>query len=90
MKRQNYNYKILETIQNKLPEFEAYYDEIENYIEKCPQQRFGQILCNYICWDYRDKQCDWEHRKLLNTIFPNNPDPFFEESSETYLRLNEE
>ena len=43
---------------------------INLYVEKYPDQRFGQIICNY--------------------IFPNyqNADPFFEESSETYMKIN--
>ena len=43
---------------------------INLYVEKYPDQRFGQIICNY--------------------VFPNyqNADPFFEESTETYMKIN--
>lgn len=56
MTRQEANKRILELI--------------SLYVEKYPDQRFGQIICNY--------------------VFPNyqNADPFFEESSETYMKIN--
>lgn len=53
----------------------------------CPQQRAGQIICNYLCPDYRDTTVSDETKRILETLFPNNPDPFFEESVTTLKRL---
>lgn len=51
-----------------------------------PQQRAGQIVCNYICPDYR-----WEPSKdsqrIMLSLFNIKYDPFFEESTETLERL---
>lgn len=87
MKRLDLNKKILSVLKGKHPEFFVIYDTIEDLINKYPQQRFGQIICNYVCSDYRDGEVSTFTNIFLNTIFPNNPDPFFEESSETLTRL---
>lgn len=55
--------------------------------EECPQQRAGQIICNYICPDYRSQSISTETNTILETLFPGNPDPFFEESITTLKRL---
>lgn len=52
-----------------------------------PQQRAGQIICNYICGDYRDVEPMNPTKVILEELFPGNPDPFFEESYETLNRL---
>lgn len=52
-----------------------------------PQQRAGQIFCNYICYDYRDPEPDPLTTKTLAFLFPDNRDPFFEESEVTLKRL---
>lgn len=87
MKRQEYNYKILEFLRKEFPENDEIYDSFEEYIEHFPAQRFGQIFCNYICPDYRNMQVTEYTAILLNKWFKINFDPFFEESSETYKRL---
>jgi hypothetical protein len=88
MTRQDYNYKILEILKNIHPEFSDFFDKIKEAIDTYPYQRFGQLICNYICWDYRNTNTSEESKQFLNTIFPINYDPFFEESSETYDRLS--
>ena len=55
--------------------------------EEYPQQRAGQIICNYICPDYRSQSISTETNTILETLFPGNPDPFFEESITTLKRL---
>lgn len=87
MKRQEYNYKILEFLRKEFPENDEIYDSFEYWIQTYPSQRFGQIFCNYICPDYRDSVVSEYTRILLSKLFNINFDPFFEESSETYKRL---
>ena len=55
--------------------------------ERYPQQRAGQIICNYICSDYRDTTSSSTTQMILEELFPGNPDPFFEESIVTLKRL---
>lgn len=52
-----------------------------------PDQRAGQIICNYICGDYRDPERLNPTKVILEALFPGNPDPFFEESYITLKRL---
>lgn len=52
-----------------------------------PQQRAGQIICNYICDDYRCGHTSALTVDILNLMFPGDPDPFFEESVVTLKRL---
>lgn len=92
MNRQEYNKKILDFLIEKeyICEDSGLCDKLKECIETFPQQRFGQIICNYICWDYRDKTISDFTEKFMNTVFPGNPDPFFEESKYTYYRLTKE
>lgn len=55
--------------------------------ERKPQERAGQIICNYICADYRSMEPAYPSKHILEVLFPGNPDPFFEESYETLKRL---
>lgn len=55
--------------------------------EEYPHQRAGQIFCNYICPDYRDKEVSVKTKLIMQTLFPKDPDPFFEESVVTLERL---
>lgn len=84
-KTQYYNYCILNRIG-----FNIFLDsEIQLLIEQHPHQRFGQIICNYVCPDYRS---DFKHpytEKFMNMYFNIDMDPFYEESIDTYMRLNE-
>ena len=57
--------------------------------EKYPRMRAGQIICNYICGDYRDPECANSTKVILDELFPGNPDPFFEESYGTLKRLKD-
>lgn len=83
MKRQEYNNKILYLIDID--------EELREYLKDCikafPQQRFGQIICNYVCADYRSSEVSEHTKNLMNMLFPGNPDPFFEESETTFNRL---
>lgn len=99
MTRQEYNYKIYECLKEDsdfevllLDNFEE--EQIDNFykllyecIEKYPQQRFGQIMCNYIIYDYRNLDPSELTIALIEYLFPEKYDPFFEESEETYHRL---
>lgn len=55
--------------------------------EEYPQQRAGQIICNYICPDYRSENTSAKTKAILRIMFPNDPDPFFEESAVTLKRI---
>lgn len=89
MNRQEYNYEILNYLRYTYPLFNVYYDNIEMFIKKFPQQRFGQIICNYIFPDYRETPRSSETSVFMELIFNIDIDPFFEESSETFKRLTE-
>lgn len=88
-KRQEYNYKILSILKSYFPEMKNKFTDIEKCIESFPQQRFGQIICNYICPDYRNQNVNSITSSIMGSIFPGNPDPFFEESEVTFKRLTE-
>ena len=83
--RQYYNKCILEKICLFYNIFIE--DDILYYIDKYPEQRFGQIICNYICPDYRPQPYHPFTRKFMKTFFDIDIDPFFEESKDTYIRL---
>lgn len=87
MKRQEYNKKILEICPDFYPEFK---EEVVLNIDLFPDQRFGQLICNYICPDYRDSEVSNLSIVIMNTLFSDwrQYDPFFEESSETFKRLS--
>lgn len=55
--------------------------------EAYPQQRAGQIFCNYLCPDYRDKEVSNGTKLILRTLFEDDLDPFYEESVVTLKRL---
>ena len=59
----------------------------EHFAKRFPQQRAGQIITNYICYDYRECNCSELTKEILEYIFPGNSDPFFEESKVTLERL---
>lgn len=98
MTRKEYNLEILkylsehtkrEDIENHLMYDDGLnvLNEIKVLIEHYPQQRFGQIICNYICPDYRDENQIPDSKWIMNNWFDISFDPFFEESKETYERL---
>lgn len=78
--RLEYNEKILELIKDNVSN--GTYTLLEEKVHEFPQQRFGQLIVNYL---YISDTVAKEVQK----IFPSYPqrDPFFEESSETYERL---
>ncbi len=84
-KRQTWNYKVLELIKEQ---YSILNDDIKELISKYPEQRFGQIICNYICPDYRSDPPSHNTEIWLRTdIFPDNMDFFYEEPWETFTRL---
>lgn len=60
--------------------------EFLEYAKAFPQQRAGQIITNYITPDYRSNP-SVRTKEILESLFPGDPDPFFEESVETLARL---
>lgn len=94
MTRQEANRKIFSILKAQYANIlsKEQLDEIANWIEKFPDGRFGQIICNWICPDYRDNDESAESAEseiIMESLFPGNPDPFFEESTETLERLKE-
>lgn len=99
MTRKEVNLKIAEIIKG-LPIDNLQFELIDGSImllsnlfkvlaEEYPHQRAGQIFCNYICPDYRNKEVNTKTKLIMQTLFPENPDPFFEESEVTFKRLTE-
>lgn len=88
MTRQEANRKILSILKAKYHNIlKEHFSEIESWIEKFPDGRFGQIICNWICPDYRDDDSSIETSIIMEVLFPGDPDPFFEESTVTLKRL---
>lgn len=86
--RQEANRKILSILKARYPNvFRDHFDTISEWIEKFPSGRFGQIICNWICSDYRDADPSWETLIIMEVLFPDDPDPFYEESIVTLKRL---
>lgn len=88
MTRLEYNKKIMELpilnqVQKNLDW--DFLNNLNEIIDKFPEQRFGQIVVNYFCGDYMDTKMSDDTKMILTTLFIS--DPFFEESSETYNRL---
>ena len=99
MDRQEYNKKICdyllsnEEFISKLESVDAdltFINTLYLLIEDHPQQRFGQLVCNYMTPDYRNATPSDVTLWLQEYLFPGNPDPFFEESKVTYYRLTGE
>ena len=86
--RQLNNRKILDILRREYPEFADTYDFMKKAIETFDRQRFGQIWCNYICPDYRSLEPSENTIKMMDALFTDNRDPFFEESSVTLERLS--
>lgn len=84
--RQEVNYKIACLIAAQSSDSEAALD-LCDLIEKYPQQRFGQIICNYVCTDYRDPEPHPRTKNIMDVLFPDVSDPFYEESTVTLKRL---
>lgn len=61
--------------------------QLESLAKEFSQQRAGQIICNYICPDYHDPIVSVETKDIMDFLFPDNPDSFFEESVVTLKRV---
>ena len=88
-----YLLKFNEDVNNLLIKYnkmEYFFDKLWKMIHKYPDQRFGQIFCNYFAPFY-DKDLEGEFEvNMMNLLFNNcDMDPFYEESKETYERLSE-
>lgn len=84
-KRQEANLKIANTLKGTA--WHQLAIQLEALAKEFPQQRTGQIICNYICPDYRDSISSVATQALMGFLFPEDPDPFFEESTTTLNRL---
>lgn len=85
-KRQWANERILEVLKDD-PWIKENFDFVKRMIKQYPDQRFGQIICNYICPSYRDYNPIQEEIDCMARLFPGGYDPFYEESVETLNRL---
>lgn len=83
MKRQEANFEILKILKNESDRFLTFLNTI---IEQYPNQRFGQLICNYVCNDYTSLEPSNFTKFLMSELFITS-DPFFEESSETLERF---
>ena len=87
-KRQDFNKEIAVILANHENELvRGIARDFLDLTHKCPQMRAGQIICNFICGDYREREVMNPTKVILNELFPGNPDPFFEESYVTLNRL---
>ena len=95
MTRKEFNLKIFKHLSER-KFFENFFDgetcdEIYETLADCiqdfPDQRFGQIMTNYIYPDYRQRT---EHslNQIMDVLFYGiDMDPFYEESEDTFNRL---
>lgn len=60
---------------------------LKEMVEMMPDIRMGQMLTNWVVPDYRSSNPSDTTKDILGTLFPGNPDPFYEESTETLARL---
>ena len=89
-RRQEFNFEIAEWLrEHDFLVVRAIAGKFEDLAKQYPQQRAGQIICNYICPDYRDESPNIVTKQITEGLFPGNPDPFFEESYETLKRLKQ-
>lgn len=88
-KRQSANLEIANILENHPDELvRGIAKDFRMMAEQMPQQRAGQIICNYICGDYRWDEPMHPTKHIMEVLFPGNPDPFFEESVITLKRLS--
>lgn len=84
MTRQEANFEILRIIEYKYSDLVSTFNFL---INTYPDQRFGQICCNYVFPDYRDTEVSEETKQFMEDMFHIDMDPFYEESTETLNRL---
>ena len=99
MNRQDWNIKIYYLLKfnkdiNKLVlyhnKMDYFFNKLWAMINKYPAQRFGQIITNYFAPFYRENLEGAFEEDIMKLLFWNcDMDPFYEESKETYERLNE-
>jgi hypothetical protein len=90
--RQTLNREIVKTLRDyNILNNDKLLDKIEKMVEQCPKQRFGQIIVNYFCQDYRDQNVSDKTKDLFDRLmfdrYPKNVDVFFIESYELYNNL---
>ena len=78
-----YNLLMNSSIKNDYPEL---IDNFKSISIKYPEQRIGQIFCNFLCADYMESNPCEETIYLMGTLFNDNKDPFYEESDVTIRR----
>ena len=88
--RSKYNEMIFHTVQ--FIEMESHYSGTESIIrkklEKNKNLRFGQVVCNTVCSDYRDEKVSEFTKNVMMWLFHDlKMDPFYEEPVDTYNRL---
>lgn len=81
--RHEVNLLIYEILMNHSPFMKEEFmsEHMFKLICKYPQQRFGQLLCNYVFPDY-----SYTDNEIMKIIF-GEYDPFYEESIDTYLKV---
>lgn len=85
--RQESNLTIADLLKDTSLNVDGLIDRFAGYAKVYPQQRAGQIICNYIADDYRSAKPSEFSKNLISTLFPGDPDPFFEESVDTLERI---
>lgn len=94
MNRKEFNIEILKHLEGK-KFFEQFvpneiavdmYETLDESIQDYPDQRFGQLMCNYIYPEYRQRT-ESPLNMIMDMLFYNIQDPFFEESESTFNRL---
>ena len=90
LRRQEFNRDALMHLKNKYgDQYKHLWQPISQCIEGIPQQRFAQIICNYILPDYRSSYPSEITKDFMEQVFPNNSDPFYEESYITLKRISQ-
>lgn len=85
--RQEYNKKILAMVKDADWMTDQIYDKISERVEWFPDQRWGQLMTNYIIPDYRMKRKCTLTDEVMHYFGWNTGDPFYDESSKTYKEL---
>lgn len=89
-RRKPYNLKILNVLKEDNNISKSDISLIETHIHDFPDQRFGQIIINYLCDDYLMDICEQSPltKEIMATIFGTcTMDPFYEEPWDTLSRL---
>ena len=96
MARQDFNKKI-NNILSERKFFESFMDDkmsqevyevLDDVTASYPDQRWGQLFTNYVYPEYRQRNDSTLNNVMDIMFYGVNMDPFFEESEDTYNRLN--